>query len=393
MQQVERHIIVDSQELTDICKKSKNLYNQALYYLRQSTFGKIQHFSEYELSGLFAEFNEENYRDLPAQTSQQIIKQVFQNYKSWYKARKEWQKRPDKFQARPKLPHYKKEQFLTIFTGQQVKIKDGLIHFPKNTISAIKTKINNVAQVRIIPQPSCHIIEIVYEKETTDLKLNQDNILSLDFGLNNIATSMNNVGLRPFIINGNPIKSFNQWYNKKRAFLTSVLKGKRFYSNKLNKLNHYRNCWIDDKLHKISRFIVDYCIENNIGTIIIGQNKGWKIGINIGKKINQAFVNIPTSKLIDKISYKAELVGIKVICNEESYTSKCDSLALEPVQKHKVYLGKRIKRGLFQSSVGKLINADINGSINIARKVIGDCFMINIINSSTAFVPIKINIF
>lgn len=392
MQQVERHIVVGSQELTNICFKAKTLYNQALYYLRQSTFGKIQHFSEYELTGLFAEFDEENYRALPAQTSQQIIKQLFGNYKSWYKARKEWKKHPDKFQGRPKLPKYKKEQYITIFTSQQVKIKEGYVCFPKNTISPIKTKVNNVAQVRIIPQPSCHIIEIIYEKETADLKLNQDNVLSLDLGLSNIATSANNVGVKPFIINGNPIKAFNQWYNKKKGFLTSVLKSKKFTSNKLEKLNHYRNCWIDDKMHKISRFIIDYCIENNIGTIVIGQNKGWKNEINIGRKNNQSFVNVPHLKLIDKVSYKAELVGIKVIFNEESYTSKCDSLALETVEKHEVYSGKRIKRGLFQSVIGKLINADENGACNIARKVIGDCFMKNIINSSCALQPYKINV-
>lgn len=392
MQLVERHIVVGSQELTDICHKAKNLYNQALYYLRQSTFGKIQYFKEYELTGLFAEFGQEDYRALPAQTSQQIIKLLFKNYKGWINARKEWVAHPNKFHGRPKLPNYKKEQSAVIFTNQQVTIKKGFVHFPKGTILPINTKVDNICQVRIIPQPSCHIIEIIYEKETTDLKLNQDNVLSLDLGLNNFATSANNVGLKPFIINGNPIKSFNQWFNKKRAFLTSALKGKRFSSRKLDKLNHYRNCWIEDKMHKTSRFIIDYCIDNNIGTIIIGQNKQWKSEINIGKRNNQFFVNIPHSKLIDKVVYKALLVGIKVVCNEESYTSKCDSLALETVEKHEAYAGKRIKRGLFQSSIQKLINADVNGACNIARKVFGDCFMKNIINSSCALQPYKINV-
>lgn len=394
MQLVERHIVVGSQELTDICTKAKNLYNQSLYYLRQSVFGKIQYFKEYELSGLFAEFNEENYRDLPAQTSQQIIKMVFKNFKSWYKARKEWQKHPDKFHARPKLPKYKKEQFITIFTGQQVKIKDGFLCFPKETISPVQTKVTNVAQVRIIPQASCHIIEVVYEKECTDLGLNKDNVLSLDLGLNNFVATINNVGNRPFIINGNPIKSFNQWYNKHKRFLQSVLKPKVYTSKKLNLLTHYRNCWIEDKLHKISKYIIDYCIENNIGTIAIGHNKSWKQEINLGRKTNQSFVQIPHSRLIDKVNYKATLVGITLLVSEESYTSKCDSLALEPVCKHELYLGKRVFRGLFQSSVGKLINADCNGAMNIARKikVISDDFVKSLINSSCAFQPYKINV-
>ena len=169
--------------------------------------------------------------------------------------------------------------------------------------------------------------------------------------------------------------------------------GDRGTSNRLSKLNNKRNFWIEDKNHKISRFIVNYCIEHNIGTIIIGKNKQWKNGINIGKKNNQKFVELPHAKLIDKITYKALLVGIKVIETEESYTSKCDALALEPIKKQISYLGKRVKRGLFQSNIGKVINADINGACNIARKVIGDSFVKEIVNSGLVFRPKTINIF
>ena len=154
MQLVERHIIVDSKEFETICFKAKNLYNQSLYYLRQSLFGNIEKFSEYELTGLLAEHNEENYRSLPAQTSQQIIKQLFKNWKAYFASIKEWKQKPSKFVGKPKLPKYKKEQFAVFFTGQQVKLKDGFVHFPKNTISPIQTKVDKICQVRISPRLS-----------------------------------------------------------------------------------------------------------------------------------------------------------------------------------------------------------------------------------------------
>jgi len=393
MQLVERHIRINDKAIEALCVKAKNLYNQSLYYLRQATFGKIQHFTEYELSSLFAEFNQEDYRALPAQTSQQVIKQVFKNYKSWYRARAEWEKNSSKFSGRPKLPKYKKVTSEVIFTGQQLKLKDGYIHFPKMTnLQPLKTKVDNICQVRIIPQATCFVIEVVYNKEEVkNGNLKKENVLSVDLGLNNLATCVNNVGKQPFIINGKIIKSVNQMYNKTKAKLMSYV-GDRGTSNRIKKLTFYRNNFIEDKLHKTSRFIVNYCLENEIGTIIIGYNKQWKDEINIGKVNNQKFVFIPHSKLIDKITYKAKLVGIEVIEQEENYTSKCDSLALELICKHEVYSGKRMTRGLFQSSVGKLINADVNGAINIARKVIGDCFAKSIINSGFAFNPVKLNL-
>ena len=393
MQLVERHIKVNDKIIEGLCVKAKNLCNQSLYYLRQATFGKIKYFGEYELSGLFAEFNEENYRELPAQTSQQIIKQVFKNYKSWYKARAEWEKNPSKFKGRPKLPNYKKSTSVIMFTNQQMKLINGFIHFPKQTnLEPLKTKVDNIAQVRIIPQASCFVIEIIYERKIEkNENLKEENILSIDLGLNNFATCINNVGLPPFIVNGRVLKSVNQMFNKTKARLMFYVENKGT-SNRINKLTHYRNCFIEDKLHKISRFIVDYCLEHNIGTIVIGHNKGWKDEINIGKVNNQKFVLLPHSRLIDKITYKAKLVSIEVIKNEESFTSKIDHLAYEPMVHQEVYIGKRIKRGLFQSSIGKLINADVNGGIGIARKVFGNSVVTQIIDSGLAFNPVRLNI-
>lgn len=392
MKLVERHIIIKSSKLEDLCLKSKNLYNKTLYYLRQSLFGNIERFYEYELTGLMAEFNQEEYRALPAQTAQQIIKQCFRNWKTYLVTLKEWRKNPDKFMGKPKLPNYKRQQFAAYFTKQQMRLKNGFLFLEKKSTPPIKTAVSNIIQVRIVPKASCHIIEIVYEKEITDLNLNKKNILSLDLGLSNLATSANNVGLPPFIINGNAIKAFNQWYNKRKSFLQAALKGERLSSVRIEKMTHYRNCWIEDKLHKISRFVINYCIENNIGIIVVGKNNGWKSGINIGVKNNQHFTIMPIARLLDKIKYKSELNGISFIENEESYTSKCDSLSLEPIKKQESYAGKRISRGLFKSNNGKLINADVNGACNIARKVFGDGFMKNLLNSSIGQMPYRINI-
>lgn len=391
MQQVEKHIVTERKDVEDISIKAKLLYNQSLYYLRQSLFGNIEKFSEYELTGLFAKYNEEVYKALPAQTSQQVIKLLFKNWKSYWASIKDWKKNPSKYAGKPQLPKYKKETSIVVFTAQQVRLKNGCVHFPKNIIEPLHTKVDNICQVRIIPLANCFKIEIVYEKEITDLALPKDNILSLDLGLNNFAAAISNVGLQPFLINGRILKSFNHWYNKRKAKLQSFIEGKGT-SKKLSKLTLYRNCFVEDKLHKISRFIVNYCIENKIGTIVIGKNKQWKCEINLGKKTNQKFTELPHAKLIQMIEYKAKLVGINVEIPEESYTSKIDHLAFEEMKKQENYLGKRKKRGLFQSSTGKILNADINGGIGIGRKVFGNLFVQTIACSGNAFLPYKINI-
>lgn len=392
MQLVERHIISNSR-FYDLCHKSALLYNFVTYHYRQAVFKKQEYFTENEMSSLCTKFNQEDYRALPAQTAQQVIKQVFKNFKSWIAAKKEYEINPSKFKGRPKLPKYKdgKKQNVVIFTSQNTRLKDGFIHFPKSVnLDPIKTKVSSVKQVRIVPNATCYVIEIIYEKETQDLKLNPNNFISIDLGMNNYVSAISNVE-QSFIINGKIMKSFNHWYNKRKSKLMSYV-GNKGTSNKLSKLNNKRNFWIEDKNHKISRFIISYCIEHNIGTIIIGKNKQWKNGINMGRKNNQNFVELPHAKLIDKIAYKAKLVSIKVINVEESYTSKVDHLAFEPMQKRKSYLGRRVKRGLFQSSVGMIINSDVNGAIGIARKVLGDSFIEEITNSGRVFRPYKINI-
>lgn len=394
MQLVERHILINRPDLEDACTKSKLLYNQVLYYLRQMHFGKIQWCPEFEMSTLMAKHNDELFRLLPSNVSQQTIKFVYKAMKSFYKANAEYKKHSEKFTGKPKLPKYKKELAPVYFTYNTCRLKtDGYIHFVNNIIEPIKTTITDaksIKQVRVIPQATCFVIEVVYEKEPTDAGLNKENFLSIDLGINNLATCMSNVG-KPFIANGKSIKSFNRWFNKTRAAFQSFV-GDCGKSRRISRLLHYRNCWMEDKMHKLSRFIIDYCQENNIGRIIIGKNEGWKDGINIGHINNQKFLNIPHSKLIEKIQYKAELICIQVDIVEESYTSKVDHIAGEKMQHHESYKGKRVKRGLFQSSTGKLVNADINGCIGIARKVFGDSVIKLITNIGLAYRPYRINI-
>lgn len=395
MRLVERHIIKDNR-FEDICLKSGLLYNYVLYLVRQGIFNK-EYLKEYDLSTKLCRENQVDFRNLPNHVSQQVIKQVFQNIKSWIKLRKDFDKNPGKYDNhQPHLPKYKKckKQNIVIFTTSSCRVKDdGYIHFVKNVVEPIKTNVkkDELKQVRIVPQATCYVVEVIYERKETDLNLNKDNFLSIDLGLNNLCSCISNVGVKPFIINGRVMKSLNRWYNKKKARLMSYV-GDKGTSRRIRRISLYRNCWIDDKMHKISKYIVNFCVSNNIGRIIIGLNKEWKQEINIGRRNNQHFVSIPHSKLIDKIMYKAKLLGIEVVTHEESYTSKIDHLAFEKMEHQDNYLGKRKCRGLFQSSIGKLINADINGAIGIARKVIGDSCINAIAGSGFAFNPIRLNI-
>jgi putative transposase len=210
--------------------------------------------------------------------------------------------------------------------------------------------------------------------------------------MNNLSTITFNNGLNPIIMNGKPLKSINQFYNKKLAFLKSELelKQKRKKSKEIIKLTNKRNNKIIDYLHKSSRKLVNQLVSNDISTLIIGKNTSMKQDINLGKKTNQNFVQLPIFKYLNMIEYKSKLEGIKVIYQEESYTSKCSFLDQESIKKHLSYKGKRLKRGLFESEKGKLINTDVNGSLNIMIKAIPNIFLDGI--EGVGVHPFKLNI-
>lgn len=381
-------IQVDPNEYLDkITILSNNLYNFALYNVRQFFFKNGEYLNYYGNYPLCK--NNENYKQLYSQTAQQVLQQVDNSFKSFFKANKSYKKHPEKFLGKPKIPKYKEKGSKSLITipGQHLKIKNNYLIFPKSNYKLFlgELKIDKIVEVKIKPYKTFYEIFIIYEDKKQYVQVeSNENYISIDLGINNFTTITNNIGKSPILVKGKKIKSINQFYNKKKAKLMSDVKSKGI-SNKLEKLTKDRNNKIENYIHNVSSYIVNYCIENKISNIIIGKNKNWKQEVNIGRRNNQNFVSIPHSIFIFKLQYKAQRHNINVILNEESYTSKCDALAIEDIKKKDEYFGKRIKRGLFKSRYG-LINADVNGSLNILRKVIGNDF-ISLLNRGLVMNP------
>jgi len=387
-------------ELDTLCRVSNDIYNQANYTIKQelNKSGKWIRYNELDQIMKVTENleHEINYRKLKAQAAQQTLRMLDKNWNSYFRALKPFKKDPNKFTGQPRPPRFLKRGSinLLVYTNQCSQIKDNKIVLEENIsigIPEVDKDFSKFNQIRILPRKNRYEIEIVYSVDCANLELDQNNYLSIDLGVNNLAACISKD--KSFLLDGKPIKSINQFFNKTLAKNRSFRdkKGGGACRRKSNELSNYREFFIRDQFHKMTRLLVNYCIVKNIGTIVCGYNKRWKDSIDIGKVSNQKFTNIPHKLFLKMLKYKCNLVGIVLICKEESYTSKCDGLALEPVKKHKVYLGKRIKRGLFQSSVGKLINADIGGSLNTLRKVIGDgSFIRDLIDSVVLFNPVKI---
>ncbi|WP_019908134.1 RNA-guided endonuclease InsQ/TnpB family protein [Thermoanaerobacter indiensis] len=372
-----------------ICFAAKNLYNYANYITRQEFINNKKWIRYRKLNKMLKEH--ETYKNLPAQTAQQTLRLLDRNWKSFFKAMKEWRKDKSKFNGKPKLPKYKKKngRSIAIFTNQQCKIKDGYLTFPKTDLK-LKTRVEGkLKEVRIIPKGSVYVIEIVYEKEVVETKKSSKRIAGIDLGLNNFATLANNIGIKPIVINGKVIKSINQYYNKKKAELMSYV-GDRGTSNRIKKLSIKRDNKIKDLMHKISRFIVNFCKQYNIDTLVVGYNPGWKQEIELGKINNQNFVSIPFYGFINMLKYKCEEEGINFILVEESYTSGCSFLDGEEINEINYNPQRRIKRGLFRSNEGILINADVNSAYNIIRKVFPEAFAEGI--EGVGLHPVRLNV-
>ena len=400
----EVHIINENNKNYKSCDKlsflSKNLYNQALYEFRKE-YEKTGKFLRYKymerhLKDMPLEYN--NYKLLTASVSQQVLMLFDKNIKSFLGLMKLWKKDKRNLTGAPKMMRFKhktKGRNVVVIRGDihVCKVRGGYIHFPKklnlDPIKTIKVKEqSDLVQVRIVPKSSCYNIEVLYKQEE---KVN-DNTgrASIDLGVNNLASLVTENG-NSYIFNGREVKSINKYYNKlkaKKQRKLMICQGE-FKSKNIDKLTNKRNNKIKDQLHKISRKVVETLNENEVKELVIGYNKKWKQGIKLGKKTNQTFVSVPFQRFIDMITYKCKLEGINVVLNEESYTSKCSALDLEPLKKHPKYLGKRVKRGLFKTSDGTLINADINGALNIGRKVFGDGY-INPTDIGFVLNPIKI---
>lgn len=392
MKLVERHIVKRNhslyKEIDKLCFLSKNLYNRANYIIRQEFINTSKEKEEGKRTNAvwirYCQIQKQlqndkdfDYIQLPAKVSQQILKALDKNWVSFFKSIKEWKKNPDKFKGMPKLPRYKHKtqgRNLLIYTVQAIsktQLKNNIVLL-SGTKVAIQSYQKNVKQVRVVPRINHYVIEIIYEKEVTNLNLNKNNIAGIDLGINNLATVTSNVGIKPLIINGKPLKSINQYFNKSKAKLQSFVAEKS--SMRIRKLTCKRNRKIDNYLHNASRKIVNYFILNNIGTVVIGKNDHWKTECNMGTKNNQSFISIPHDRLIHMITYKCQLIGITVDITEENHTSKCSFIDFEELAHHDTYVGHRRHRGLFISKDKIKINADCNGSGNIIRKVFPNAF-------------------
>lgn len=371
---VEKHVINEHHEYFDECKHltwlSKNLYNATLYCIRQQFIFNKKYISFYEINKKFIRRNQHDYRQLPSKVSQTIQRLVDKNMQSFFNLLK---LRKDKGYDKPiKLPNYLKSDGLQVVhydkQALSFKKKRGYIHLSKTNIY-IRTKqnIENIRYVKIVPRGNHFLIIVGYSVKEVDLLGDNSRYGSIDLGLNNLITFSSNV-TKPFIINGKPIKSINQYYNKRISKFKSKLPNNKRTSKHVNNLYKRRSYKIDDYFHKVSSKLVNHLVFNRVNTLVIGYNKGWKQDIKIGKRNNQNFVQIPFQRLINMLIYKCNDCGINVVLQEESYTSKCSFLDNESIKKHDKYAGRRVKRGLFKTKNGNIINADLNGSLNIMKK-------------------------
>lgn len=373
---VEKQIIKPShpyyKELDHLCFLSKNLYNVALYEIRQHYFETKKYKSFFDQAKYFRDKNQIDFRALPAKVSNYTIQLVDQNMKSFFALLK--LKQNNQYSKNVRLPNY-----LDKIDGRQ------MVHYTKQALGLINERFVKLSKSNIVfktnvPNHKIQYLRLVhcgnhikvligYYKTKKPLSEKQKNFASIDIGQNNLMTVTSNV-FHPIIYNGKPIKSVNQFYNKIKSQEQSRLKKENniYWSKRLGQLTLWRENQINNYFHKVTSHFVKYCVANKIDTVIIGRNKGWKDNINLSKKINQNFVTIPFEKIYNLLHYKLELEGIKYIEVEESHTSKCSFIDKEEICHHEEYIGRRIKRGMFRSKEGKRYNADINGSLNITRK-------------------------
>jgi putative transposase len=392
MQLVEKHIIERSDPryaaIDTAAFASKNLYNATLYIVRQVFILEGEYLNYNTMDKLMQKH--EAYRGLPTKVAQEVVKQVHEAWISFFEACKEYREHPEKFFGRPRLPGYKEKasgRNLLTYNMQAVSrgkktLERGIVK-PSQLGITVKTRQDpkSINEVRIVPKKGFYVVEIVYTKEEKREPLNDKYIAGIDLGVNNlVALTSNKPGFVPVVVNGRPVKSVNQYYNKRRAEVQKAL-GHTGTTKRLERMSTRRNRRMEHYMHTVSRQVVALLVKEGIGVLVIGKNDGWKQGAHMGKRNNQQFCFIPHARLISMLTYKAELVGIKVVLTEESYTSQASFLDLDempvyaPSRKDKPrFSGKRIKRGLYRAKDGGLINADVQGSYNIIRKAAPNAF-------------------
>src|SRR5262245_46442917 len=383
MQVVEQHRI-DRQDprwaAIDVAAfASTHLYNATLYLTRQAYIKDLSVISYNALDTLMQPT--EQYRALPAKVAQWVLKQVCLAWTSYFAACRAWDEHPETFLGHPKLPKYlpKQGRNLLTYTTQAISRSPKNLGWvvPSGLPIRVASRIpfEAIDQVRIVPHATHYTVEVIYERAVAPSDLDPTWVAGIDLGVNNLAVvTANQPGFVPLMINGRPLKAINQLYNKRRAHAQSLLPEGQYTSYRLDILTDKRKRQIDSYLHVASRRLVDHLVAQRIGTLVIGKNEGWKQEVSMGTRNNQAFVFLPHTRFIQMLTYKAQLVGIQTIVTEESYTSKCSFLDAEPLTRHDEYVGRRLKRGLFQTATGKRFNADVNGAYNMIVKVVPDAF-------------------
>ena len=386
-QQVKHLSKQEYNSIKELCHIAKNLANQAIYNVRQYYFTEGEYLNYEKNYSLLK--TSDNYKILNANMAQQILKEVDGSFKSFFGLLKLAKRGKYAFKD-CKLPHYlPKNGYATLVIGL-IRLRGNKLTLPfsntyKKTHKAIEITIppvlldKKVKEIRIIPKSNARFFEIqyIYEAECKQRNLNKNNVLALDLGVNNLVTAVSSKG-KSFIVDGRKLKSINQWYNKENARLQSIKDKQhlgKVQTNRQNTITRNRNNKVNDYMSKTARKIINYCILNDIGTLVVGYNETFQRNSNIGKANNQNFVNIPYGKLREKLEYLCELNGITYVKQEESYTSKAsfwdkDEIPVYNNDNPRTYTfsGKRIYRGMYQCANGKRINADVNGALNILRK-------------------------
>lgn len=364
--------------IDEMCFNSKNLYNEANYVIRQEFIENGNYISYYDMNKEFK--THENYKLTFSQPANCTLRLLDKNWKSYFKAIKDWKERPNKYLGMPKLPKYlpKDGRFPWMIPNNQL-----VYDYEKSTIYIRNRHMNDYdwhcrclgrpIQVRFIPHGNHYTMEIIYEIEIEDISKDRvsERIAAIDIGVDNLVTMTNNIMESPIIINGKPLKSINQQYNKQKAKMQSDLmkRNGQHWSNKLETLSYKRNQRIKNYMHNTSALIIKWCVEHNIDTLVVGKNDTWKQE----KKRMQNFTSIPYEMLLGQLQYKCENAGIKYIEVNEAYTSGTSYLDNEAPTKENHNKERRVQRGLFQAK-NMLINADVNGSLQIMRKVFPDSY-------------------
>lgn len=370
-----------------VCTEANNLINCGIYYSRQYYFKTGKFPSKADLHKQLGTIQQnKHYQALYSDTAQQILTGVAESFKSYIGLLKGIKK--GTVTQNPRLPNYRTSGGLALatFTGRSLKLKDGILRFPLGSLVTawfgvdafylpMPTNLDfkSIREVRILPRNRCFYAEFVYRVEDINIQVDKSKALGIDHGLNNWLTCVSNIGTS-FIIDGLHLKSLNQWYNKTVAKIKEN-KPQGFWSNRLAAITEKRNLQMRDAVNKSARSVINHCLENKLGRIVFGCNKGQKDSANMGAKTNQKFVQIPTGKLKTRIEELCKQHGIEFIETEESYTSKSSFLDNDDLPTFGAKpegwksSGVRTNRGLFKTGSGLEINADCNGAANILRKV------------------------